>query len=46
VKLFVHPDEFLLINMSINLCSADVGMPEHFLDYAEVGPVFEKVARE
>ena len=33
-------------DVGVQLCGGEVGVPEHLLDAAEVGPAFEQVRRE
>ena len=43
MKLSVHRLQPLLIHMRINLRRRNVGMPEHFLDDAQIGAVAEQM---
>ncbi len=38
--------QLLLLHMGVDLRRRDVGMPQQFLDDAQVGPAFEQVAGE
>jgi hypothetical protein len=46
MKLPVHSFQSLLIDMRIDLGRGNIGMPEHFLDDAQIGAVPEEVRRE
>jgi hypothetical protein len=46
VEFFVDASETVAVHMGVNLCGADVGVAEHFLEAAEVHAAGEKVGRK
>jgi hypothetical protein len=46
MKLTVHSFQSLLVDMRIDLGCGNIGVPEHFLDDAQIGAVPEEMRRE
>ena len=46
MKLAVHLAQPLMVQMSVNLGRGDVGMPQHFLDDAQIRPPGQQVRGE
>ena len=46
MEAVVEASQPLLVDVGVDLGGRDVGMAEHRLDRAEVGPVLEQVGRE
>src|SRR5256885_1826578 len=44
--LLVHLPKVLAVHMRVDLRRRNVGMPEHFLDGAQIGAAFEQMRRE
>ena len=46
MKFFMDRQKFSGIDVSIDLRSGNIRVSQHFLDHAEVGPVFKEMSRE
>ena len=45
MELAMHAAKILTIDMRVDLCCRDIGMPEHLLTGAQVRPPFQQMGR-